>query len=208
MAAKILSQRNNTVKRASWSAWRRLVAPALPLPCENQAAIFRDHLSGAYHGSTQGAHARDGRPVPACRQAAEEGDARSVRGAERLHPAHAGWLLRMWGKMVFERRDGELVRLVVGQRRPRRRSPRLYDQQVVAALTKVWYLFACLCGKRLVAVLRTQVPPLKSLANSPWTPTPARSSPASAPPPATGCGAPRNAPCAYGAAPIPSRPRA
>ena len=74
---------------------------------------------------------------------------------------HAGWLLRMWGKTVFERRDGELIKIVVGQRRPRRRSRRVYDEQVRAALTKVWYLFGCRCGKRLVAILRTQVPVLE-----------------------------------------------
>ena len=74
---------------------------------------------------------------------------------------HAGWVLRMWGKTVFERRDGEVVKIVVGQRRRRRRGPRLYDEQVVAALRKVWYLFGCLCGKRLVAVLRVQVPLLE-----------------------------------------------
>ena len=50
---------------------------------------------------------------------------------------------------------------MVGQRRRRRRGPRLYDEQVVAALRKVWYLFGCLCGKRLVAVLRAQVPLLE-----------------------------------------------
>lgn len=70
---------------------------------------------------------------------------------------HAGWVLRMWGKTVFERRDGELVKIVVGQRRPRRQSRRIYDDQVLAALRKIWYLFGCLCGKRLVAVLCTQV---------------------------------------------------
>ncbi len=45
--------------------------------------------------------------------------------------------------------------------RPRRRNRRVYDEQVRAALTKVWYLFGCLCGKRLVVVLRTQVPVLE-----------------------------------------------
>ena len=35
----------------------------------------------------------------------------------------AGWLLRMWGTTVFERPDRELVvKIVVGQRRPRRRN--------------------------------------------------------------------------------------
>ena len=71
--------------------------------------------------------------------------------------SYLSWLLRCWGTTVVERRDGELVKIVVGQRQKRRRSPRVYDEQVVAALKKVWYLFGCLCGKRLVAVLRTQL---------------------------------------------------
>lgn len=74
---------------------------------------------------------------------------------------HAAWVLRMWGKTVFERRDGQLVAVVVGQRRPRRRSARRYDERVAAAVRRVWHLFGCLCGKRLVAVLRTQLPVLE-----------------------------------------------
>ena len=74
---------------------------------------------------------------------------------------HAGWLLRMWGKTVFERRNGVLVKYVVGRRRPRRSTPRIYDQQVARALKQIWYLFGCLCGKRLVAVLRHQLPVLE-----------------------------------------------
>ena len=75
--------------------------------------------------------------------------------------SYLSWLLRCWGTTVFERRDGELVRIVVGQRRPRRQSRRIYDEQVLCALRKIWYLFGCLCGKRLVAVLRTQLPVLE-----------------------------------------------
>ena len=75
--------------------------------------------------------------------------------------SYLSWLLRCWGTTVVERRGGEVVRIVVGQRQKRRRSPRVYDEQVVAALKKVWYLFGCLCGKRLVAVLRTQLPVLE-----------------------------------------------
>ena len=71
--------------------------------------------------------------------------------------SYLSWLLRCWGTTVFECRDGEVVRIVVGHRQKRRRSRRVYDEQVLAALTKVWYL----CGKRLVAVLRTQVPLLE-----------------------------------------------
>ena len=75
----------------------------------------------------------------------------------RRNRSYLSWLLRCWGTTVVERRGGEVVRIVVGQRQKRRRSPRVYDEQVVAALKKVWYLFGCLCGKRLVAVLRTQL---------------------------------------------------
>ena len=75
--------------------------------------------------------------------------------------SYLSWLLRCWGTTIVERRGGEVVRIVVGQRQKRRRSPRVYDEQVVAALRKVWYLFGCLCGKRLVAVLRTQLPVLE-----------------------------------------------
>ena len=74
---------------------------------------------------------------------------------------HAGWLLRMWGTTVVERRNGELVRYVVGQRSRRRSVPRIYDQQVVKALQQVWYLFGCMCGKRLVEVLRHQLSTLE-----------------------------------------------
>ena len=74
---------------------------------------------------------------------------------------HAGWLLRMWGTTVVERRNGELVRYVVGQRSRRRSVPRIYDQQVVKALQQVWYLFGCMCGKRLLEVLRHQLSTLE-----------------------------------------------
>ena len=57
----------------------------------------------------------------------------------------------MWGKTVFEPWSARSAACI----------PRLYDEQVVAALRKVWYLFGCLGGKRLVAVLRAQVPLLE-----------------------------------------------
>ena len=54
---------------------------------------------------------------------------------------HASWLLRSWGKTVFSHQGGELVKIVVGQRRARRTSPRVYDQQVYEALERIWYLY-------------------------------------------------------------------
>ena len=42
--------------------------------------------------------------------------------------------------------------------RARRRTPRVYDQEVVAALIKLWHHFGYLCGKRLAATLRLWLP--------------------------------------------------
>ncbi len=66
---------------------------------------------------------------------------------------YASWILTPWGKKRYVRVDGELVALVVGQRRKRKRRvrPRVYDEPVLKALKKVWYIFDCRCGKTLCA---------------------------------------------------------
>ena len=74
---------------------------------------------------------------------------------------HASWLLRCWGRTVYSYQGGRPVKIVVGTRRPRRRSPQLYDQEVYRALKHVWELFGGMCGKRLVEVLRHQMPVLE-----------------------------------------------
>jgi hypothetical protein len=73
---------------------------------------------------------------------------------------YASWILSSWGKKRYMRIDGELVELVMGQpkKRKRRRRPRIYDESVFKALKKVWYIFDCPCGKRFVPVLRTMLP--------------------------------------------------
>jgi hypothetical protein len=77
----------------------------------------------------------------------------------KLNRVYAGWLLRTWGKKVWVRIDGQLVRVVVGAPRKRRlpRRPRLYGSAVAEAVTKIWHLFDYMCGKRLAVVLRTTV---------------------------------------------------
>ena len=74
---------------------------------------------------------------------------------------HASWLLRGWGRTVYSYQGGRPVKIVVGTRRPRRHSPRYYNQEVYRALKQVWELFGGMCGKRLVAVLRHQLPVLE-----------------------------------------------
>jgi hypothetical protein len=76
---------------------------------------------------------------------------------------YAGWILRNVGKKRIVYLNGELVELVVGQPRKKRRKPRekIYDEQVFKALKKIWAIFDCICGKRLVVVLRTMLPVLE-----------------------------------------------
>ena len=73
-------------------------------------------------------------------------------------------LLNWWGRTRMVRLDGKLVKLVVGRprRAKRRLRPRRYDQEVLAALKPIWYVFDFMCGKRLVVVLRTMLPMLES----------------------------------------------
>ena len=82
-------------------------------------------------------------------------------GYRRKYAIH---LLNSWGRARWVRSDGKLVKLVVGRprRRPTRSRPKRYDQAVLAALQPIWYLFDCMCGKRLVVVLRTMLPQLPS----------------------------------------------
>lgn len=85
-------------------------------------------------------------------------------GYQRKYAIH---LLNSWGRVRWVRLEGEWVRLVVGrprtpQRRQRRQRPRRYDQAVLAVLKAIWYLFDCMCGRRLVVVLRTMLPQLNS----------------------------------------------
>jgi hypothetical protein len=76
---------------------------------------------------------------------------------------YAGWILCNWGKKRIVYLNGELVELIVGQPRKKRRKPRerTYDEQVFKALKKIWAMFDCICGKRLVVVLRTMLPVLE-----------------------------------------------
>ena len=111
---------------------------------------------------------------------------------------HAAWTLRCWGITVWEQRAGRPVKIVVGQRRSRQRTARIYDQQTVAALTKLWRHFGYLCGKRLAATLRLWLPHYegwnaRSKRKIALTRRCAPSCCASALRPSTGCCAPRNA---------------
>ena len=91
----------------------------------------------------------------------EKGGILETTGYQRKYAIH---LLNTWGRARWVRIDGKLVKLIVGRpRRARRRQrPRRYDQEVLSALKPIWYVFDCMCGKRLVVVLRTMLPLLES----------------------------------------------
>lgn len=78
---------------------------------------------------------------------------------------YASWILRNWGKTVWTKIDGKTVKIVVGnpklKKKKQKRKPRKYDQDVIIVLKKIWYIFDCLCGKRLAPVLRSMLPILE-----------------------------------------------
>ncbi len=76
---------------------------------------------------------------------------------------YAGWILRNYGKEILTRIDGQLVRIVVGEpkKKSRRKRPRKYDEKVLKVLKKIWYLFDCMCGKRLAPTLKAMLPLLE-----------------------------------------------
>jgi len=73
---------------------------------------------------------------------------------------YASWILRNWGKAVFIRIKGKLVKLVAGEikNKKRRNKPKKYNHTVLKAIIKIWYIFDCMCGKRLAPALRSMLP--------------------------------------------------
>lgn len=65
--------------------------------------------------------------------------------------AYARFVLRNHGRQVWRRGS----RVIVGDvhQRQQRLKPRIYDDQVVTELIKLWELLNYLCGKRLVAIM-------------------------------------------------------
>ena len=77
-------------------------------------------------------------------------------GYTRKYAIH---LLANWGKEKIIKIDGKPVRVIIGKRKKKvkRNKPRKYDKEVQKALKKVWYIFDCICGKRLAPILRTML---------------------------------------------------
>lgn len=78
------------------------------------------------------------------------------------HRKYAIHVVSNWGRRQ-EIRDGEkIVILEAGRsRRKRKAGKRKYDEEVKAALVKIWVVYGCICGKRLRAVLAGQIEVLR-----------------------------------------------
>ncbi len=81
---------------------------------------------------------------------------------------YARFVLRNHGRQVWLRGK----RVVVGDARQRqqRLKPKYYDEQVVAALSKLWQLLNYLCGKRLVAIMPELIAKLEQFGELRLTP--------------------------------------
>ena len=82
---------------------------------------------------------------------------------------YAGWILRNWGKKRYIRLEGQLIEVVIGTPRKKKRKARqrTYGPEVMKALKKIWYVFDCPCGKRLVPILHTMLPVLEKFGEIP-----------------------------------------
>jgi len=76
---------------------------------------------------------------------------------------YAIMVLSNWGKTILTWIDGKPVKVVGGQKakKKRRKKPRVYDAEVFKVVKRIWHIFDCMCGKRLVEVLRKMLPVLE-----------------------------------------------
>ena len=79
----------------------------------------------------------------------------NTTGYGRKYAIH---LLSNWGKSKTRVINGELVNLVVGRPRERKRTGRvIYGEDVRAAVKELWKFFDYMCGKRLVVLIRMNI---------------------------------------------------
>jgi len=71
---------------------------------------------------------------------------------------YAAYLLRSHGKRV---RVGKVTIIGDAGKRLKRESRKIYDQKVLNALKQIWMLMDCICGKRLVGILKELIPILE-----------------------------------------------
>jgi hypothetical protein len=76
--------------------------------------------------------------------------------------AYASWLLRNCGRKVVRRgRGGKRVIFVAEIRKITRKRQKIYDEEVLKVLKRIWYIMDFPCGKRLAPCLQWMVPKLE-----------------------------------------------
>jgi hypothetical protein len=82
-----------------------------------------------------------------------------LAGYNRLY---ASYILRNWGKKIYFKRNNKQIVFIMGETKQiKRNKPRIYDEKVLNALKKVWYICDCICGKRLSPILEEIIPKLE-----------------------------------------------
>lgn len=80
-------------------------------------------------------------------------------GYNRKYAIH---ILNHWGKQKIRKINGKVVKIIIGKpKKSTRKKEKKYDDDVFKALKNIWYIFDCICGKRLAPVLRSMLPVLK-----------------------------------------------
>lgn len=67
---------------------------------------------------------------------------------------YASWLLSHHGRKVYlTGQDGKKYRVIGSITKVKRNRKKIYDEEVLASLKKIWLIFDCPCGKRLAPSL-------------------------------------------------------
>lgn len=77
------------------------------------------------------------------------------------HRTYASWLLSNHGRKIRVSHGLVIETEVNRNSKPKRQRERIYGDKVLRALTKIWLIMGCICGKRLAPILKEIIPRLK-----------------------------------------------
>jgi hypothetical protein len=66
-------------------------------------------------------------------------------------------ILNGYSRIVYATLNGKTVKYRAQGKKQKRKRKKIYDTAVFEALKKLWYIFDCICGKRLVYMIRTML---------------------------------------------------
>lgn len=77
------------------------------------------------------------------------------------HRTYASWLLSNHGRKIRVSHKLVIETEVNRNKKPERQRERIYGDKVLRALSKIWLIMGCICGKRLAPILKEIIPRLK-----------------------------------------------